>query len=94
MFMQQASIPLSRNWVWTTARNILQSDLSENFTDLAIEIASASDGIVRRELQDSRERVVMDPTNLDSLGRGLYGSLKLTLRPRPLHSGRAFLSRR
>ena len=75
IFMQQAAIPLSRNWVWTTARNILRSDLSDNFTDLVLETASASDGIVRRELQDSRERVVMDPTDLDSLGRGLYGSL-------------------
>jgi hypothetical protein len=75
IFMKSASVPLSRNWVWTTARNILQSDLSENFTDLAIEIASKSNGIVRREREDSRVRDTMDPTDIDSLGRALYGNL-------------------
>jgi hypothetical protein len=75
IFLKSAAIPIARNWVWAAARNILRSDLSESFTDLAIEIAAASDGIVQRELLDCRERVVIDPNDLESLGRGLYGSL-------------------
>lgn len=70
-----AEMPASRNWVWATARNILADDLSGRLTTVAIRIASQRDGVVRREVEDLHRRNVSDPTDLDNIGRGLYGSL-------------------
>lgn len=75
MFMQTAAAPLSRNWVWTTARNILANDLSNSFTTLAITIAVQSDGVVRRELEDCLRRDAEYPSSVEDIGRKLYGSL-------------------
>lgn len=74
-FSDTAPMPASRNWVWTTARNLLADDLSSRLTTVAIRIASKYDGVVRREVQDLRRRNVSDPTDLDNIGRGVYGSL-------------------
>lgn len=74
-FSEMAEMPASRNWVWTTARNILASDLKDCLTSVAIRIAGQHDGIVRREVEDLRRRNAGFPTNLDEIGRGLYGSI-------------------
>lgn len=73
--IKTAEMPASRNWVWTTARNILADDLKERFTTIVIRIAAQSDGIVRREVEDLRRREVRDPSDLDDIGRGLYGGI-------------------
>ncbi|ETZ75457.1 hypothetical protein L841_0420, partial [Mycobacterium sp. MAC_080597_8934] len=73
--IETAAMPASRNWVWAAARNILAGDLSECLTSVAIRIASQHDGVVRREVEDLRRRNVTDPTDLDDIGRGLYGSI-------------------
>lgn len=74
-FIDTAEMPASRNWVWATARNILADDLSDRLTTVAIRIASQHDGVVRREVEDLRQRNVSNQTDLDDLGRGLYGSI-------------------
>ncbi|BDE00697.1 hypothetical protein MFTT_47900 [Mycolicibacterium fortuitum subsp. fortuitum] len=74
--IETAEMPATRNWVWTTARNILASDLSEQLTSLAIRLASQHEGIVRREVEDlSRRLESTGPNDLDELGRGLYGNI-------------------
>lgn len=75
IFIDTAEMPASRNWVWATARNILADDLGDRLTTVAIRIASQHDGVVRREVEDLHRRNVSDPTDLDDIGRGLYGSL-------------------
>lgn len=75
VYMDMAQMPFSRNWVWTSARNLLADDLKDRFTTVAILVAAQKDGIVRREVEDLRERQVRNPADLDDLGRGLYGSL-------------------
>ncbi len=74
-FIETAAMPASRNWVWATARNILANDLSERLTAVAIRAASQHDGIVRREIQDLLTRSVQYPSDLEDVGRGLYGSI-------------------
>lgn len=74
-FSEMAEMPASRNWVWAAARNILAGDLKDCLTSVAIRIASQHDGIVRREVEDLRRRNEGYPTNLDEIGRGLYGSI-------------------
>lgn len=74
-FMNTAKMPASKNWVWTTARNLLADDLSDRLTTVAIRVASQQDGVVRREVEDLYRRNVSDPTDLDNIGRGLYGSI-------------------
>jgi hypothetical protein len=74
-FIETAEMPASRNWVWATARNILAGDLSERLTTVAIRVASRRDGVVRREVDDVRRRNVSDPSDLENIGRGLYGSI-------------------
>ncbi|MCX2714520.1 hypothetical protein [Mycolicibacterium sp. J2] len=75
LVIETAEMPAARNWVWTTARNILASDLSERLTTVAIQLASQRDGIVRREVEDLRRRRAVQPQSLDELGRGLYGGI-------------------
>jgi hypothetical protein len=75
VFSKTASAPVSRNWVWTAARNILASDLSDCFTTLAIRVAAQSDGVVRSEFNDHLKRNLQYPTSIEDVGRNLYGSL-------------------
>lgn len=76
LIMENAAVPLGRNWVWPAARRIIASDISECFTDLAIRIATREDGIVRNELKDLiRRKALPYPTNFDEIADGLYGSV-------------------
>lgn len=76
MIMENAAVPLGRNWVWPAARRIIASDISECFTNLAIGIAAQEDGIVRSELKDLiRRKALPYPTNFDEVADGLYGSV-------------------
>jgi hypothetical protein len=75
MYMDMTAMPASRNWVWTSARNLLADDLKDRFTTIAIRVASQSEGIVRREIEDVLTRDVRDPSDLEDVGRGLYGSI-------------------
>ena len=74
-YMDTAEMPASRNWVWTSARNLLADDLKDRFTTIAIRVAAQSDGVVRREVEDLLGREVHNPSDLDDIGRGLYGNL-------------------
>lgn len=75
LYMDMAQMPASRNWVWTTARNMLADDLKDRFTTIAIVVAAKSDGIVRREVEDLRARNANYPRDIEGIGRGVYGSV-------------------
>jgi hypothetical protein len=73
-FMQTFPLPPSRNWVWEAAMKVISSDLSSNFTAVAVEAATAVDGIARAEQESARKRR-REPYDPSAPGRSTYEDL-------------------
>jgi hypothetical protein len=73
-FMQQFPLPPSRNWVWEAAMKVISSDLSSNFTAVAVDAATAVDGIARAEQESARQRR-LQPYDPSAPGRSTYEDL-------------------